>query len=117
MEINEVNKKTLSMLLEQLGKTISERQQWLEEHILVYNATGDNGEKDPNVYDEEGNIISSEEDVEPQEERRLLNFDTFDKFIQKINEENNEENEGDSDEVDLSMIDGLDRAIKRKWEK
>lgn len=116
-KIAALNKKTLSMLLEQLGKTISERQQWLEEHILVYNATGDNGEKDPNVYDEEGNIISSEEDVEPQEERRLLNFDTFDKFIQKINEENNEEDEGDSDEVDLSMIDGLDRAIKRKWGK
>ena len=116
-KIAALNKKTLSMLLEQLGKTISERQKWLEEHILVYNATGDNGEKDSNVYDEEGNIISSEEDVEPQEERRLLNFDTFDKFIQKINEENNEENEGDSNEVDLSMIDGLDRAIKRKWGK
>lgn len=119
-KIAALNKKTLSMLLDQLGKTIDEKQQWLEKHILVYNATGDSGEKDTNVYDEEGNIISSEEDVEPQEERRLLNFDTFDEFIQKVNEENeeedyDEEDEGDSDEVDLSMIGGLDRAIKRKW--
>ena len=36
---------------------------------------------------------------------------------QKINEDYDEEDEGDSDEVNLSMIDGLDRAIKRKWGK
>lgn len=119
-KIAALNKKTLSMLLEQLGKSISERRQWLDEHILVYNVLGDDGEKDTTDYnvDENGNLIDG---PSPVDENRYINLDTFDSFIHKINEENEEDydeyDEGDSDEVDMSMIDGLDRSIKRKWGK
>lgn len=123
-KIAALNKKTLSMLLEQLGKSISERRQWLDEHILVYNVLGDDGEKDTTDYnvDENGNLIDG---PSPVDENRYINLDTFDSFMKKkmnedyeIDYEDDEDEEGDSDEDEkyASMINKLDLMIKQKWE-
>ena len=103
------------MLLQERGKTLEEISDWLDLHILVYNVLNDISEKDPNRYDEDGNII---EEPEEQVENRYLNLDTFDEFVKRLNEDvepEEETSDSDIDEENTSMIDKLDLMIKRKW--